>query len=75
MHFLTGNFVCTPSSAMISIENPTIYRLIYTVRLCRMQQAYDTLTTGLRHDLGPTLDLHNNRKRVVDLIYKKQFMW
>ena len=38
-------------------------RPIYTVRLCRIQQAYDKLTTGLRH-----------RKRVVRLIYKEQFM-
>ena len=38
-------------------------RPIYTVRLCRIQQAYDKLTTGLRH-----------RKRVVGLIYTKQFM-
>ena len=32
--------------------------------------AYNKLATGLRHDL----DLHDNRKRVVGLIYKKQFM-
>ena len=32
--------------------------------------AYNKLTTGLRHDLGPT----DNRKPVVGLIYKKQFM-
>ena len=32
--------------------------------------AYDKLTTGLRHDLGRT----HNRKRIVGLIYKKQFM-
>ena len=50
------------------IHNPPtelegFFRPIYTLRLCCIQQAYDKLTTGLRHC-----------KRVVGLIYTKRFM-
>ena len=38
-------------------------RPIYTARLCRMRQAYDRPTTWLK-----------SRKRVVGLIYTKQFV-
>ena len=40
-----------------------LLRPIYTARLCRMRQAYDRPTTWLK-----------SRKRVVGLIYTKQFV-